>query len=109
MMQMPKMPGPMPVGQPQPQAVSPQMMQIGPEISQALQTIAQQLQQGQQPGAPGMPVDRNSPEYKQAMMQQLASTGPMGAVGSVMQQWGDARQKQQQADMSAWMPVVTKG
>lgn len=99
-------------GQPQPQqpaapAPNPQLMQIGPQVSQALQSIAQNLQQ--QPTMPnGMPIDRQSPEYKQAMMQQLASTGSMGAAGAAMQMIGDARNKQQ-ADLNAWMPTVTKG
>jgi hypothetical protein len=95
---------------PSPQQPGAPMVQISPQVSDALKTIAQGMQSYQQqpPMLGQMPIDKNSPQYKQAMMQQLASTGPMGAIGSVIQQMGDA-QRARQADANAWMPTVTRG
>ena len=105
MIQTPQLaPQPLPVATP-PQAPAP-AFKIGPEITDALQKIAA----GFSGPAGRQAVDKNSPEYKQAVMQQLAATGPMGAIGATMQSIGDdykKAQKQKQADMAAWMPVVT--
>lgn len=105
-----KPPAPMMVTQARPSmAPPPEALTIGPQISQALKALTDQIKANPQiAGGLQMPIDRASPEYKQAMLQQLASTGPMGAVGSVLHQWGDARKKQA-AEVAAWAPTVTAG
>jgi hypothetical protein len=95
------------------------MLSIGPEAGAMLKQIVSGIAgMNGAPGA-GKPVDKNSPEYKQAVMQQLAAGTPMGAIGSALSTANGAYLKnqqkqadmaaQKQTDMNAWMPVVTKG
>jgi hypothetical protein len=82
---------------------------VGAQMSELLKNLNLALnpQAHAQTGVDGKPVDKDSPEYKAALMQQLASTGPVGAMGSVGLTAANLY-KDKQAQQ-AWAPTVTYG